>query len=59
MISAVFIEIFQHNQQHDTLLPLTPCVHKLKAGIAYVERAGSMARSMTSPIHIIGLVHAM
>jgi hypothetical protein len=32
---AVFIEIFQHNQQHDTLLPITPCAHKLKAGIAY------------------------
>jgi hypothetical protein len=24
-----------------------------------VERAQSMARSMTSPIHIFGLVHAM
>ena len=24
-----------------------------------VERARSMARSMTSPIHIFGLVHAM
>jgi hypothetical protein len=33
-ISAVFIEIFQHNQQYDTLLSLTPCVHQLKAGIA-------------------------
>jgi hypothetical protein len=31
---AVFIEIFQHNQQYDTLLPVTPCAHKLKAGIA-------------------------
>jgi hypothetical protein len=30
-----FIEIFQHNQQHDTLLPIIPCRHKLKAGIAY------------------------
>jgi hypothetical protein len=29
------IEIFQHNQQYDdTLLPVTPCMHKLKAGIA-------------------------
>jgi hypothetical protein len=31
-----FIEIFQHNQQHDTLLPVIPCAHKLKAGIAYL-----------------------
>ena len=28
-----FIKIFQHNQQYDTLLPVTPCMHKLKAGI--------------------------
>jgi hypothetical protein len=35
VVSAVFIEIFQLNQQYDTLLPITPCVHKLKAGIAY------------------------
>jgi hypothetical protein len=28
-------EIFQHNQQYDTLLPIIPCTHKLKAGIAY------------------------
>jgi hypothetical protein len=34
-ISVVFIEIFQHNQQYDTLLPIIPCRHKLKAGIAY------------------------
>jgi hypothetical protein len=26
---------FQHNQQYDTLLSITPCTHKLKAGIAY------------------------
>jgi hypothetical protein len=26
---------FQHNQQYDTLLPIIPCTHKLKAGIAY------------------------
>jgi hypothetical protein len=26
---------FQHNQQYDTLLPIPPCTHKLKAGIAY------------------------
>jgi hypothetical protein len=32
---VVFIEIFQHNQQYDTLLPIIPCTHKLKAGIAY------------------------
>jgi hypothetical protein len=39
VVSAVFIEIFQHNQQYDTLLPVTPCAHKLKAGIAlYLER---------------------
>ena len=30
-----FIKIFKHNQQYDTLLPVTPCMHKLKAGIAY------------------------
>ena len=35
---AVFIEIFQHNQQYDTLLPVTPCAHKLKAGIANSTR---------------------
>jgi hypothetical protein len=29
------IFIFQHNQQYDTLLPIVPCTHKLKAGIAY------------------------
>ena len=26
---------FQHYQQYDTLLPITPCTHNLKAGIAY------------------------
>jgi hypothetical protein len=26
---------FQHNQQYDTLLAITPCADKLKAGIAY------------------------
>jgi hypothetical protein len=26
---------FQHNQQYDTLLPIVPCTHKLKAGITY------------------------
>jgi hypothetical protein len=45
MIAIINIEIFwlfmqfiqnvQHNQQYDTLLPVTPCMHKLKAGIAY------------------------
>jgi hypothetical protein len=35
VVSAVFIEIFQHNQQYDTLLSIIPCTHKLKAGIAY------------------------
>jgi hypothetical protein len=30
-----FIKIFHYNQQYDTLLPVTPCMHKLKAGIAY------------------------
>jgi hypothetical protein len=29
---------FQHNQQYDTLLPIVPCTHKLKTGIAYSER---------------------
>ena len=24
---------FQHYQQYDTLLPITPCTHNLKAGI--------------------------
>ena len=27
--------ICQHNRQYDTLLPIPPCTHKLKAGIAY------------------------
>jgi hypothetical protein len=27
----------QHIQQYDTLLPITPCTHKLKVGIAYFE----------------------
>jgi hypothetical protein len=35
VVSVVFIEIIQHNQQYDTLLPIIPCRHKLKAGIAY------------------------
>jgi hypothetical protein len=26
---------FQHFQQYDTLVTVTPCAHKLKAGIAY------------------------
>jgi hypothetical protein len=26
---------YQHNQQCDILLPIVPCTHKLKAGIAY------------------------
>jgi hypothetical protein len=26
---------FQHYQQYDTLLPIIPCTHNLKAGIAY------------------------
>jgi hypothetical protein len=34
VVSAVFIEIFQHNEQYDTLLPVNSCAHKLKAGIA-------------------------
>jgi hypothetical protein len=34
VVSAVFIENFQHNQQYDTLLPVIPCTHKLQAGIA-------------------------
>ena len=29
--------IFQHNHQCDTLLPIVPCTHKLKAGIAYCK----------------------
>jgi hypothetical protein len=35
VVSAVFIDIFQHNQQYDTLLPVTPRVRKLNGGIAY------------------------
>jgi hypothetical protein len=35
VVSAVFIENFQHNPQYDTLLLIAPCAHKLKAGIAY------------------------
>jgi predicted component of type VI protein secretion system len=31
----IFIEIFQHNRQYDTLLPIIPFRRKLKAGIAY------------------------
>jgi hypothetical protein len=38
VVSVVFIEIVQHNQQYDTLLPIIPCRHKLKAGIAYSEK---------------------
>jgi hypothetical protein len=34
VVSEVFIEIFQHNQKYDTLPPIIPCTHKLKAGIA-------------------------
>jgi hypothetical protein len=34
VVSAVFIDIFQHNQRYDTLHPITPCMHKLKPGIA-------------------------
>ena len=34
VVLAVFIEIFQHNQQYDTLHPITPCMHNLKPGIA-------------------------
>jgi hypothetical protein len=30
---------FQHNQQYDTLLPITPCMHELKAGIAFYLNA--------------------
>jgi hypothetical protein len=35
VVSAVFVETFQQKQQYDTLLPVTPCAHKLEAGIAY------------------------
>jgi hypothetical protein len=35
VVSALFIDIFQHNQQYDTLLPIISCTHKLNAGIAY------------------------
>jgi hypothetical protein len=37
VVSAVFIENFKHNQQYDTLLPIIPCAHKLKAGIALLH----------------------
>jgi hypothetical protein len=36
---ALFL-FFQHSQQHDTLLPITPCTHKLKAGIVYFRHHG-------------------
>ena len=34
---------FQHNQQYDTLLPILPCTHKLKAGIAYCEKSCALS----------------
>jgi hypothetical protein len=37
VVSADFIEIFQHNQQYDTLLLITPFTQKIKAGIAYYD----------------------
>jgi hypothetical protein len=39
VVSVVFIEIFQHNQHYDTLLPIIPCRLKLKAGIAYSTKS--------------------
>jgi hypothetical protein len=35
---------FQLNQQYYTLLPIPPCTHKLKAGIAYSVVATLMLR---------------
>jgi hypothetical protein len=46
---VVFIEIFQHNQQYDTLLPIIPCTHKLKAGIAY--------SSASRPFAFVGITY--
>jgi hypothetical protein len=47
-ISVVLIEIFQHNQQYDTLLPVSPCTHKWKAGIAYSDpRIYTLPKSMS------------
>ena len=37
-VSVVFYWNFSANQQYDTLLPIIPCRHKLKAGIAYSVR---------------------
>ena len=34
-VNIEIFRLFRHNQQYDTLLPVTPCKHKLKAGIAY------------------------
>jgi hypothetical protein len=37
---------FQHNQQYDTLLPIIPCTHKLKAGIANSRQVTLIAALM-------------
>jgi hypothetical protein len=49
VVSVVFIENFQQNQQYDTLLPIIPCRHNLKAGIAYsflIERKKNRGTEM-------------
>ena len=38
--------IFPHNQQYDTLLPIIPCTHKLKAGIANSRQVTLIAALM-------------
>jgi hypothetical protein len=35
MFTRLPVLFLQHNQRDDTLLPITPCMYKLKAGIAY------------------------
>jgi hypothetical protein len=49
---ALFL-FFQHSQQHDallTLLPITPCTHKLKDGIAYNKKKFYQLRWMNNVI---------
>ena len=53
---------FQHNQQYDTLLAITPCAHKLKAGIAYCTLhlfILVLGQSLNFLWPFIGLLHAL
>ena len=51
MFTRALFLFFQHNQQHDTLLPITTCTHKLKAGIAYSQWRGQPRDS----VHMHGM----